>query len=263
MLNRKSLAFMVVLFVFMLALSVSSYAIPTLQVGAPAGPGDSGSYADYQSSLTNPSESDTAVTSGGTLYAAGTFGPNTVFLGGAGSANGVSWSWADFGFASAFRNSGAILMATVADGTLGLGSLTVNGMNAIYTTSIYENGFVVPNPPSNHAPIQNQDYLFFDIGVFNNSGSVPNFADESGSAAGQIKTLTIATSGYSWIHFDVFAIEAEQTGGNRRIRTSFDDVGNPGSKDVTWKETRVPEPATLLLMGLGLVGLGLLKKNKV
>jgi hypothetical protein len=259
--NRKPLAIAILLFVFILVFSVSSYAIPTLQLGAPAGPGDSGIYADYQTSLTNPTESDSAVTGGSTLYAAGTFGPNTRFLGGAGSLNGVSWSWADFGYASAFDGRGALLMATVADGALGLGSLTVNGMNPIYTTSGYENGFVVPNPPANHDPIKDQDYLFFDIGNFINSGSVPNFVTETGSAPGEIKTLSIATSGYSWIHFDVFAIEADVTGG-KKIRTTFDDVGNPGSKDVTWKENTVPEPTTLALMGLGLLGLAFARARK-
>ncbi len=59
----------------MLVLMASSaWAIPTLQVGALAGTGDTGTYADYVASLTNPPETDTAVTGGSSLVAVGSYG---------------------------------------------------------------------------------------------------------------------------------------------------------------------------------------------
>src|SRR4030066_2054589 len=69
-------------FILILGMAATTYAVPTLQVGAPAGAGDSGAYADYQLSLTNPTETDTAVTYGNTIFVAGAFGPKDLFIGG-------------------------------------------------------------------------------------------------------------------------------------------------------------------------------------
>ena len=69
-------------FILILGMAATSYAVPTLQVGAPAGAGDSGYYADYQLSLTNPTETTTARTSGDTIFVAGAFGPKDLLIGG-------------------------------------------------------------------------------------------------------------------------------------------------------------------------------------
>src|SRR5574340_82391 len=93
--NMKKLMLSLVIVIVMAGMA---QAVPTLQVGAPGS--TPGTYAPYQTTLTNPPETDTAVTGGNTLYVAGAYAVQPeLLLGGQYAGPPVGKNWSDFGYA--------------------------------------------------------------------------------------------------------------------------------------------------------------------
>jgi PEP-CTERM motif len=249
----------VLLISLVLLWTAQAWAVPTLQVGAPGGAGE-GTYADYVLSLSDPTETDTAVTYGNELLVAGLYASKDVVTLG-GQSTGDDWS--AFGL-SDFNGHGAILIATVPESQVGTGSLTVDSAPS-FLYSANDSHF-----PNNHAPVGDpaSAYFFFDIGDFSESVAIPDFADESiGGKDGEIKSLALSITGFDWVHFDVMALQT--TDKNTSITTTAEN--NPGSHDVTWKEDDggadpqavIPEPGTIVLVGGGLVGLAFFRRKQL
>lgn len=250
----------------LLGISQSAVAVPTLQVGAPGGPGE-GTFADYLASGSDPHEEDTAYTSGSTILVGGVYGPNTLQLGSA-YAGGDDYS--AFGL-SQFDSRGAVLIVAVAEGTtVNLGDMQIDGAD-FFASSLVNDFF-----PNNHDPLKDHisDFYFFDIGDFaNNPDAVAEFDSETGAADGEIKSLTLSLlNGFdpAWLHFDVLALETNKQG-RTGFRTSL--ANNPGSHDLTWKPElppdippvdipQLPEPTTAAITLLGMAPLCFSRRRK-
>jgi hypothetical protein len=247
---------------FILITAVPAFAIPVMEVGAPGGLGE-GTYANYQKSLTNPTETDTAITYGTTLYIAGMYQNSSVQSLGGKYTGGKDWSSMS-GETSKFNGHGAILVASVPDGATGTLKISLNGgttfINPFYTST--SSSYF----PTSHDPVKSNiaDFLFFDIGTFaKKTGAVTDFASETGSANGEMKTLIISVAGYTWVHFDVMALQTSKSGST--VTTTL--VSNPAGYDVTRDPAPdppkpVPEPATLFLVGSGLIGIGVYARKR-
>lgn len=231
-------------------------AVPVLQLGLS---NDGG--ATFVPYTTIGSDEETAFSFSATfsMWVGGAYGPNVTVLDGGnydalsnctGACLGTVWS--------------PIIVASVPEGTLGTGTVTINGVVSqpfLTRTTLFNkltpsggvDGRIIPN----HYPTEDSDsdFMFFDLSATlglssfafaQNAGGVRDFADTSQTGTGQEVVVNVVISGFGRVHFDLIAIETSSQG--QRIVSTIEN--NPFSHDVTF----VPEPGTLLLLGTGLIG---------
>ena len=100
------------------------------------------------------------------------------------------------------------------------------------------------------------DFYEYFIGDFGTDGTVENYipGDELGDeACGEIKIFDISVSGYSWV--DIGAYDHVILS-NTNVKYVFTPFSHDGAS------TPAPEPATMLLLGSGLIGLGWFGRRK-
>jgi hypothetical protein len=94
-----------------------------------------------------------------------------------------------------------------------------------------------------------------DLDVASEAYFIPNTQPgETGSDLGDILTLNIAYSGFFYLHMDAAGTAVMKNGSTKSVFApySHDADGVP----------QTPEPATLSLLGLGLLGLGVLRRRQ-
>jgi len=285
-----------------LGVSVSAYGIPTLQLGIPDGSGgyvaNQTINSDEDTAFTTKNPFTLAV--GGiqskseVVQLGGQYTTATPL-----ALTGDDWS--DFGLPNIFNGKGAILVASVPDRTLSNGysgtistNLKVDGNAPFYADEA--NSWL----QGNHFPAKDgiSDFFFFNIGnlftlswsanpnpptkkqdiIVDNTtlNSVPDFQNliAAPNNKGVIKEFMISgLESFDWVHFDVIALESAIDIDDGRTKTTVAKVDaeiNPFSHDVTWYEedgdvspTGIPEPASLGLLGLGLLAMGAVRQRRV
>lgn len=99
------------------------------------------------------------------------------------------------------------------------------------------------------------DFYEYFIGGFNTNETVYNYIpgdEEEDTASGQIKAFDISVSGYTWV--DIVAYNHVILG-NNKAKYVFSPFSHDGGS------TPIPEPATMLLVSLGLLGLVYFKRR--
>ena len=230
----------------LLALSSSAFALPALQLG----PGDSGTWTYDNSTQT-------------WVVAEGSFSLNAYAnCQGLESCNG-KYAWDPAGSSMQYAYLIAAAMPQTSDGT-DVFDISVNG------ASLITSGFGAP-------PIQDSNSLashgiydtYFEIYEFRFDGPLGEIHDTQpgavGTGDGYTESFGISINslleGVSGVHFDLFTVSGEKY--DTKSQDSLKDLVYafaPFSHDAETGGYDVPEPSTVLMLGLGLLGFGVRKK---
>jgi len=233
----KILKIPILIITLLLLMSQLASAVPTFQVYSPgATAGDYGPDQDTWFVQTNPAE----------LWVIGAY-----------ESGVTSLEYVTLIVSVPVNENGSVLVTAAA----GTGTNNPSWIGDYPDTSFYPTGVTF----NNHYPLKEtvSNFIVYNLDPFNPTigDDIYDYnADDDGSitlapnATGQIKEYTVAISGYSWVHFDVYGEEGKTAGKN--WKTSWDMA--PGSHDVTW----VPAPGAILLGGIGIVLVGWLRRRR-
>jgi len=164
------------------------------------------------------------------------------------------------------------LLVSVPDGETGTISITglpSSGTNDPSFIGSYSDTSFFPSGANfnSHYPVQDtvSDFLIYDLDPFADLQEViwDYNADNGGSATptgstGQVKEYSVAVSGFTWVHFDMYGLVTTQQGPVWKSTWDQDWEMSPGSHDTTW----IPAPGAVFLGGIGVALVGLLRRRR-
>lgn len=250
-------------------LSGVTYALPALQLG----PGDASGWTYYDTDntgeTTSNGTSNTWVYSGGNNLTLNAYANCLLDDAFCTNQNG-KFAWDDAGKDTRYAY---LTVATLPDlGNIDGFDITIS--NSGSTLSMVASGYGSPpvedtNSLSSHSVFD----TYFEIYEFKFDGYIGDIFDTQPGKTGTGKgysesfdiTINSLTPGVSGIHFDLFSLVGDgkytpgMTADNQLVKTFA-----PYSHDGEWEPpTKVPAPATIALLGLGLVGISWNRRRKI